>query len=126
MSVKHLLSFLLVAFISCEKEDASRQTSPCQSPYGLLRRQSFIQDRPAIIVQRSQKNGEFSFQIVPSFSTGVDEADRTPWGSCNLGTAFDKDSLKVRVSGYFLTSDLLETMNISPLPFEVTSMQLRN
>ncbi|MBD2703910.1 hypothetical protein IC229_24915 [Spirosoma sp. BT702] len=126
MSFKPILPFFLVAFMSCQKEDASVQTSPCQSPYVTLRRQNFIQDRPALVVQRSQKNGEFSFQIVPSYSTGVDEADRTPWGSCNLGTAFQKDSLKVIVSGYFLTSDLLETMNISPLPFEVTSMQLRN
>lgn len=126
MSYKHILPFLLVAFISCQKEDVSVQTSPCQSPYGILTRRGFIKDRPAIVVQRRQKNGESGFQIVPAYSTGVDEANRTPWGSCNLGTAFQKDSIKVTVSGYFLTSDLLETMNISPLPFEVTSMQIRN
>ncbi|GAB3962901.1 hypothetical protein GCM10028805_64940 [Spirosoma harenae] len=126
MRFNHIVFVWLLAFIGCEKEDPASEISPCQSSYGRLRRRNFIQDIPAIVSLKGQKNGEFSFQIVPSFSTGVAEADRTPWGSCNLGTAFQKDSLKVTVSGYFLTSDLLETMNISPLPFEVTYMKIRN
>ncbi|UHG94998.1 hypothetical protein [Spirosoma oryzicola] len=79
-----------------------------------------------MIIQRSQSNGQTGFLIVPTYSLGVDEANRTPWGSCNLATAYQQDSLQVTVSGYFLTSDQLETMNISPLPFEVTSIQVRN
>lgn len=126
MSHKRILLFLLLAFIGCKKEDAVVETSPCQSPYGTLRRREFIQDRAAVVIQISQTNGETSFQIVPAYGTGVDEANRTPWGGCNLGTVFRKDGLKVTVSGYFLTSDQLGTMNISPLPFEVTSMQVRN
>jgi hypothetical protein len=125
MRYNYTLFCLLLTLLGCQKEDASLQTSPCQSPYGTLKRRSFIQDVPATIVMTGQNKGESSFQIVPTLNREVDEANQTPWGSCNLETAFQKDSLKVRVSGYFLTSDRLELMNVSPLPFEVTSMQLR-
>ncbi|QIP13780.1 hypothetical protein G8759_14740 [Spirosoma aureum] len=47
------------------------------------------------------------------------------WSACSLPDEFRKDSLKIYVSGYFLTSPELDVKNITPLPFEVTGARLR-
>lgn len=52
-------------------------------------------------------------------------ANGTAWSACNLPNEFKENSLALSVTGYNLTSPALDVMNISPVPFEVTSVKYR-
>lgn len=117
MKTRYLLLLLIVslAWGSC-KEDQLIQAKNCYPAYKDIRRVGYVVDMPVIY----RTSGGLA-------SGGHLEAIKAPsaWGSCNLPEEFRKDSLALYVTGYGLTSPLLELMNIYPAPFEVTSARLR-
>lgn len=113
-----MLSLTLTALVSCQKDKVDVQSfPPCQTPFADVRRSSeSVSNISATIVSVGKQTQVY--RILP------DGINRVPWGPCNLPQQFKKDSLKVLVSGYFLTSDFLETANFTPLPFEITAIEL--
>ena len=108
------IAFVL-ATISCKEDKISPSAVECYSGFGKLRRGSYKVDVP-VIVQRSGGLVAGNQLIV---------SNDIAWGGCNLPDQFAQDSLAIYVTGYFLTSDQLELMNLTPVPFEVTSAKLR-
>lgn len=110
-----LLFFLTI--ISCKKDTENIDPSHCyDSLYKGLRKGGKVVDAP-VTVQMS--GGTLAGSML------VTTASAVVWSGCNLPSEYSKHDLKIFVSGYFLTSDQLELMNISPLPFVVTSAKLR-
>lgn len=118
--MKHLLIIILAAFIltGCDKNKIDFKTTCSYPGVTLTRTEQFADNLPAMIVAVKLANQPTSYQIKPG--------ENNAWGSCNLPMEFAKDSLKVLISGYFLTFPGMELMNISPLPFEVTEVKPRN
>jgi hypothetical protein len=114
--IRNLMSLaFLLALLACKEEKISSSATACYSEFKGLRRGQHVVDVP-VMVKRS--NGLVAGKQL-MLSNGV------PLGACNLPDQFDQDSLAIYVSGYYLTSDQLELMNLTPLPFEVTSAKLR-
>lgn len=115
-----ILSLGITILFSCDKDEVSPSISSCT--YGsreLTRTNQLIEDIPAtIIAVKSPTSPVITFQIMRSGTAAA-------LSSCGLPAEFAKDSLKVTVSGYFLTFPRMELMNLSPLPFEVTKARLR-
>jgi hypothetical protein len=115
--MRNLVSFVvLFALLNCKEDKISPAAIECYSGFKDLRRGHHIVDAPVIV----QMSGglRVGAQLLP-------ENSDARWGGCNLPDQFLKDSLAIYVTGYFLTSDDLEKMNLTPLPFEVTSAKLR-
>ncbi|PSL33700.1 hypothetical protein CLV60_10169 [Dyadobacter jiangsuensis] len=109
------LAFVL-ALTSCKEEQLNRSAFECYSELKGLRRWHYVVDAPVMV----QMSGGLIIgtQLKPQNSD-------VKWGACNLPGQFMRDSLAIYVTGYFLTSDDLAVMNLTPLPFEVTSAKLR-
>ena len=84
---------------------------------------------PSMKLSRGQKvnNAPVLVRLSGGLATGSQliATNGVAWSSCNLPAEFNRDSLKIYVDGYFLTSPELELMNLTPLPFEVTRARLR-
>ncbi len=113
-----MLFLTLGASVSCQKDKVDVQSlPPCQTPFADVRRSSeSVSNISATIVAVGKQSQVY--HILP------DGINRVPWGPCNLPQQFKEDSLKVLVSGYFLTSPFLEVANLTPLPFEITAIKL--
>lgn len=109
-----ILVFMISALSSCKKEEVSASVSTCYPDMKLSR---FQQATAASVLVRVSGGLYTGFQLMAS--NGV------AWSACNLPEEFKRDSLKIFVSGYFLTSPELELKNITPLPFEVITAKLR-
>lgn len=109
-----LAGVCMLSLLNCKEDKISSEGLDC---YGLegLTRDEYVVDAP-VTVQLSGGLAIGSQLIAPN---GV------AWGGCNLPKQFMQDSLAVYVTGYFLTSKELETINLTPLPFIVTSAKLR-
>lgn len=120
--MRRALNLLLTStlLLGCSRGSVDPPVSACT--FGgkeLTRTGEFIREVPAtVIAVKSTTSPVISFQILRE---GAD----VPLGSCGLPTEFAKDSLQIMVSGYLLTFPGLELMNLSPLPFEVTKVRLR-
>lgn len=115
--LRNLVSLACVmALLSCKEDKISSSALACYPELKGLRRGEHIVDVPVMI----QMSGGLlvGTQLIPPNST-------MRWGGCNLPDQFVQDSLAIYVTGYFLTSDDLEVMNLVPSPFEVTSARLR-
>jgi hypothetical protein len=112
--------FLLLSFlVGCDRNDVDSSVTSCTYPGVTMTRTSqFINQVPATIVAVRSGSQLVGYQIRRAGNAAF-------LGSCNLPSAFAKDSLPVTVSGYLLTFPGLELMNLSPLPFEVTAVRLR-
>jgi len=105
-----LLSLVIISMAGCGKTQVD--SSLCGWP-GATRKNPYVKDFPVTVI--SWQAGAYQL------AAGNDSR----WGSCNLPDQFKQDSLKILVSGYFLTSPELELMNVNPVPFEVTDARLR-
>lgn len=120
--MKHaLILFLGITILfSCDKNEVNPSISSCK--YGsreLTRTDQLVKDIPATIIGiRSPTSPVITFQVMR-------EGTAAALSSCGLPAEFAKDSLKVTVSGYFLTFPGMEFINLNPLPFEVTEARLR-
>ena len=115
--IRYLLSIVfMLAVLSCKEDKISKAALKCYSQFEGIRRSTYVVDVP-VMVSVLQRRGIVSTQLIASNSVS--------WGGCNLPVEFQQDSLAIYVTGYYLTSDRLETMNLIPLPFEVTSAKLR-
>lgn len=109
-----LILLFAVTFMGCKKSDVSSAASACYPNIQVSRAQS-VTDAPVVV---RLSGGLFTgAQLIAS--NGV------AWNACNLPERFKQDSLKIYVSGYFLTWPGLDLMNISALPFEVTGARVR-
>lgn len=123
--MKRTLVFLLLLSVcgGCkDKEFVSPEikATPCVSPYkDTSRHRDKVVDQPGMVI------GNKIFPLLPLEVPPYDFSLRTSLLPCNLPEKFRKDSLLVSVSGYYLTSPLLETIQISSLPFELTDIELR-
>ena len=114
--IRYLLSIAFVLTLqSCKEDKISAASSDCYSEFEGLRRGQYVADAPVMV----QMSGGLAVGNQLMASNGVG------WGGCNLPGQFAQDSLAIYVTGYFLTSDELERMNLTPLPFEVISAKLR-
>ncbi|KAA6438422.1 hypothetical protein FEM33_17190 [Dyadobacter flavalbus] len=114
--IRYFLFFTFgLALLSCREDKISTTASDCYSGFKGLRRGQYIVDAPVIV----QMSGGLAAGSQLVASNGVS------WGGCHLPEPFLQDSLPIFVTGYFLTSDDLEGMNLIPLPFEVTSVKRR-
>jgi|GEM_PF-4418121 len=119
--MKYTLSLflLLTVLFSCGKNKVVPSVTSCDYGGELTRTNQFVKDIPATIVAVKYPTSPIvSFQIMRGGTAA-------PLSSCGLPASLAKDSLKVTVSGYFLTFPGIEFVNISPLPFEVTDAKLR-
>ncbi|MCE7038924.1 hypothetical protein [Dyadobacter sp. CY312] len=105
----------LLAILSCKEDKINTAALDCYSQYKDLRRGEFVVDAPVTV----QLSGGLALGKQLKASNGVS------WGGCNLPAQFAQDSLAIYVTGYFLTSKELETMNLTPLPFEIISAKHR-
>jgi len=114
--IRYLITIVFVlASLSCKEDKISAEALDCYSAFKGLRRGQYVVDAP-VRVQMSSGLASGK-QLIASNDVG--------WNGCNLPDQFSQDSLALYVTGYFLTSDDLELMNLTPLPFEVTSAKLR-
>ena len=115
--IRNLLSIaFILALLSCKEAQISPSALECYSGFKGLRRGQHVVDEPVIV--RMGGGLLVGTQLISSDKSA-------PLGGCNLPDQFVQDSLAIYVTGYFLTSDDLEVMNLIPLPFEVTSAKLR-
>lgn len=106
------LSIPLIILVGCKKDKMPVSASDC---YPESFRSERVTDAPVLV----RLSGGLATGAQLTASNGVS------WSACHLSDEFKKDSLKIYVSGYFLTSPSLELMNLTPLPFEVTGAKLR-
>ena len=112
-----LLVIIIFLFAGCDKNKIESDSNCTYAGVTLTRTHNFVDNIPATVAAVKHLNQPETYQIIPS--------ENNSWGSCNLPQEFAKDSLKVFVSGYFLSFPEMETMNISPVPFEVTDIKPR-
>ncbi|MBO9616515.1 MAG: hypothetical protein J7619_27755 [Dyadobacter sp.] len=105
----------MLNFLNCKEDKISSVALDCYSGYEGLTRDEYVVDVPVTV----QLSGGLASGSQLIASNGV------AWGGCNLPKQFMQDSLAIYVTGYFLASKTLETMNLTPLPFVVTSAKLR-
>ena len=113
---RYLLAVVcMLHLLSCKEEKISSAALDCYSELEGLERGEYTVDAPVTV----QLSGGLATGIRLIASNGV------AWGGCNLPEQFAQDSLAIYVTGYNLTSKELEVMNLTPLPFEITSVRLR-
>lgn len=114
-----LTLFLLFAFLTNCDNKVDPTATTCVYPDNKLARTSeFIKDVPATITSVTYSGQQTSYEIRRAGTSA-------PLGSCNLPPTFQKDGLSVTVSGYLLTFPGMEYINLSPLPFEITDIKVR-
>lgn len=120
MKLSATLSWLILlgTVCSCREDKIGIQNfPPCETPFTDVRRgKEFISKVSVTIVLIDKPNHVYNI-----LRKGPDPV---PISACNLPQQFKQDSLKVRISGYYLTSPFLEVANIIPLPFEITAIEL--
>lgn len=118
MNYKLILILLLGISTGCQKDKVNSTATSCTSPdVQLTRTNEVVNEAPVMVVAVTSNSSQTNYRLIP--------ANGVPWGSCNLPKEFARDSLKIYVSGYFLTFPGLEYMNFAPLPFEVTAARIR-
>ena len=110
-----LVVVYMLILLNCKEDKISLTALDCYPGFKGLTRGEYVADAPVTV----QLSGGLAIGSQLIASNGV------AWGGCNLPKQFMQDSLGIYVSGYFLTSKTLETMNLIPLPFVVTSAKLR-
>ena len=113
--MRYLLLMVLALFSGSCKQDKIIPAATCYPEIADLKRDGRVFDVPV------------TFQLSGGLISGgqLILSNGTAWSACNLPDEFKKDSLSISVSGYYLTSSELDLMNISPVPFEVTSASYR-
>lgn len=109
-----VLICLAIELLSCNKPEISSVASTCYPTVNATRSRRITD--AAVTVQAS---GGLATGYLLTASNGV------AWGACNLPDEFKHNGLAIYVSGYSLTWPGLESMNLNPLPFEVTEAKLR-
>lgn len=115
--------YLLIALnvlMACQKDTPEAQRSQCPNADRQYSRTSAVTEVSAVVKMGTVNNQPVGYWIHPSENTKI-----TPWAACNLPTTFQKDSLKITVSGYLLTYPGFELLNVAALPFEITAIQVR-
>jgi hypothetical protein len=110
-----LAGVCMLTLLNCKEDKVNSTALDCYPEFEGLTRGENVVDAPVTV----QLSGGLAIGSQLIASNGV------AWGGCNLPDQFMQDSLSVYVTGYFLTSKTLETMNLTPLPFVVTSAKLR-
>jgi hypothetical protein len=110
-----LAGVCMLSFLNCKEDKVSSEALDCYSGFEGLTHDEYVVDAPVTV----QLTGGLAVGSQLIASNGV------AWGGCNLPKQFMQDSLAVYVTGYFLTSEALQKMNLTPLPFVVTSAKLR-
>lgn len=112
------LFFLLSILVSCGKDKFESQVPPCSdSPF--TRSADYVNKAIATVIATKTGNQSVGgYHIQPSGGPQV-----TPWIPCNLPKQFQKDSLKINVSGYLLTYPDFKMLNMSKIPFEITDIE---
>ena len=105
----------MLNLLSCKEEKISSVALDCYPEFKGLERGEYVIDAPVTV------------QLSGGLATGVQliVSNGFAWSGCNLPKQFVQDSLAIYVTGYNLTSKELEVMNLTPLPFEITSVRLR-
>lgn len=118
--MKRFLCFFLMLsiMVACEDKAIESQESTCRFGNESLKRGEMVRDLIVTVTTAGSQLG--SFQLVRAGG-----GNATPLGICNLQAEYRQAGLELVVSGYFLTSPHLETMNLSPLPFDVTTARKR-
>ena len=119
--MRYLPCLFLLAFLTgCHKDgvDSSDSPSTCLGA-NLVRTGKFINQDSATIVAFTVSNQQTIYQIAWKGSP-------VSMSPCNLPTAFQKDSLKITLSGYFVRSPGASLVDISNLPFEITEIKQRD
>jgi len=113
--MRYLLLMVLALFSGSCKHDRVIPAATCYPEIADIKRGGRVVDVPV------------NFQLSGGLISGgqLTLPNGTAWSACNLPDEFKKDSLSISVSGYYLTSPELNLMNISPVPFEVTSASYR-
>ncbi|AQG78412.1 hypothetical protein [Spirosoma montaniterrae] len=106
---------MLSVVVACEDKSIENQPANCGYSTVDVSRAGMVRDL-AVTVVRVGSN----FQLIRAGG-----GNGAPLGACNLATDFRQDSVKLLVSGYFLTWPELKYINISPLPFEVVDARRR-
>ena len=113
--MRSLLLITLIIFLgSCRNDKVSPSVSECYPGLTLTRGQRIV-DMPVTV----QLSGGLISGSQLITSNGV------AWSSCNLPREFGLKNQEIYVSGYLLNAPELDTKNIYPLPFEVTSAKLK-
>lgn len=120
--MKHFLGLVILLSVlsACRKESLDSKTSRCQNaayPYERTSEVHLVSTTVRAAVMNNQPINEY--WIYPSDSRQVG-----PLTPCNLPIEFQKDSLKVKISGYMLSFPGMEYMDLTAFPFEVTEIQL--
>ncbi|WP_353723038.1 hypothetical protein [Dyadobacter sp. 676] len=110
-----IASICMLSLLNCKQDKISPVGLECYSGFEGLSRDENVTDAPVVV----QLSGGTAIGSQLVATNGV------AWGGCNLPKQFMQDSLAIYVTGYFVTSEALERMNITPLPFVVTSAKLR-
>jgi hypothetical protein len=105
----------MLSLLNCKEDKNNLVVLDCYSGFEGLSRDEYVVDAPVTV--RLSGGLAISSQLIAS--NGI------AWGGCNLAKPFMQDSLAIYVTGYSLTSDQLKLMNLTPLPFVVTSAKLR-
>lgn len=114
------LLLVLNVLMACQKDTPEAQRSQCPNADLQYGRTSAVTEVSAVVKMGTVNNKPVGYWIHPSENTQI-----TPWVACNLPTTFQKDSLKITVSGYLLTYPGLELLNVAALPFEITAIRVR-
>lgn len=114
------LLVLLNVLMACQKDTPEAQRSRCPNADYQYSRTSAVSEVSAVVKMGTVNNKPVGYWIRPSENTQI-----TPWAACNLPTSFQKDSLKITVSGYLLNYPGFELLNVAALPFEITAIQVR-
>lgn len=110
-----LAGVCMLSLLNCKEDKIIPAALDCYSGFEGLTRGEYVVDAPVTV----QLSGGLAFGGQLIASNGV------AWGGCNLPKQFMQSGLAVYVTGYFLTSKTLETMNLTPVPFVVTSAKPR-
>lgn len=105
---------MAIGLLSCNKPEVSSVASTCYPSVSATR---FRRITDVAVTVQASGGLAAGYRLV--VSNGV------AWGACNLPDEFKRNGLAIYVSGYSLTWPELESMNVSPLPFEVTGAKLR-
>lgn len=119
--MKYILGLLTMLSIlsACQKESVDSKIAHCPNANKQYKRTSPVHNVSAFVrtaVINNKPTNEY--WIYPEGNT-----ERVPWVACNLPVEFQQDSLKIIISGYFLTYPGFELMNVRVLPFEVTEIE---
>ena len=119
--MRHLLSLFFLSFLAgCHNDEINSSNSSCTCPDPqLIRTTGIINQEPATIVALTSSSNQVFYQIAWAGSP-------VKMSPCNLPATFQKDSLEVTLSGYFVRYAGQSLVDIGNLPFEITEIKLRD